>query len=229
MKLTLIRRKTEAPGVESFVFELPPAINWKAGQFFHYVLHHRPTDDRGSDRWFTIAAAPSEKVAMITTRFDGKQKSTFKQALSELKVGEAAMEVSDLDGDFTLEDMSQEYVFIAGGIGITPFRSILKELDTQGQKPKITLLYASRNEHVVYSEDLKSFADHNPNLKLVYIFAPERIDITTIQNTIPNIMKPVFYVSGPEPMVENLGNALKTAGIPAEHIKQDWFPGYLAE
>ncbi|MDE1925120.1 MAG: hypothetical protein KGH79_02985, partial [Patescibacteria group bacterium] len=67
MKLNLICRKTEAPGVESFVFGPAEPLSWKAGQFLHYVLHHEPTDSRGSDRWFTVASAPFEGEVMITT------------------------------------------------------------------------------------------------------------------------------------------------------------------
>src|SRR5450756_2841841 len=84
------------------------------------------TDDRGSDRWFTIASAPYEKHVMLTTRFAAKESSTFKQTLKALKPGDT-VEISDLDGDFTVDDPQQHYVFIAGGIGITPFRAILKQ------------------------------------------------------------------------------------------------------
>ena len=84
MKLDLVSKKLELPGVTSFIFK--PAepvafggkISWKAGQFFHYVLHHEPTDDRGSDRWFTISSAPSEGFIMITTRIAAEKGSTFK-------------------------------------------------------------------------------------------------------------------------------------------------------
>src|SRR5580693_3854478 len=99
MKLKLTAKKTESPGVVSFIFKPDGPLTWKAGQFLHYVLNHAPTDDRGSDRWFTIASAPHERHVMLTTRFAPKQSSTFKKALKALKVGES-IEVSDLDGDF---------------------------------------------------------------------------------------------------------------------------------
>jgi ferredoxin-NADP reductase len=228
MKLTLSRRKSEVPGVESFVFQPEKGMTWQAGQFFHYVLHHRPTDDRGSDRWFTIAAAPSEGVVMITTRFADKRSSTFKKVLFDLKVGDS-LEVADLDGDFTLDDFTKEYIFIAGGIGVTPFRSILKELDTQKKSVAITLLYANRDQNIVYKEEFETFAKHNPKLKIKYYISPERLDVPKIQEVAASMNAPLFYISGPEPMVENLGNALKDAGIPPERIKQDWFPGYPEE
>lgn len=228
MKLTLINKKVEVPGVESFIFEAAEPITWKAGQFFHYVLHHRPTDDRGSDRWFTIASAPSEKHVMITTRLTAEHGSTFKQALQNIKIGEA-IEISDLDGEYIVEDLTQEYVFIAGGIGITPIRSILKELDETQKQISATVLYANRDQNIVYKDELDGFAKKNANLKIHYSISPERINEAKIKELIPDLQKPLFYVSGPEPMVEGLGNTLKAMGVTADHLKQDWFPGYPAE
>ncbi|MDE1970258.1 MAG: FAD-dependent oxidoreductase [Patescibacteria group bacterium] len=228
MKLNLIGKKTEVPGVESFIFQPPESLHWKAGQFFHYVLHHRPTDDRGSDRWFTISSAPFENVVMITTRFTEEKGSTFKKALANLSVGDS-IEVTDIEGDFILEDLTQDYVFIAGGIGITPFHSILKELDHRGEQAHITLLYGNRDEHIVFKDELGGFAKSNPQLKIQYIIAPERIDIVKIQEFVPDMQKPIFYISGPEPMVDALGTSLRHVGVSEDRIKQDWFPGYQEE
>lgn len=228
MKLNLIRRKTEAPGVESFVFSSTEPLTWKAGQFLHYVLHHEPTDNRGSDRWFTVASAPFEKEVMITTRLTSEKGSSFKAALGALQVGES-IEISDIDGDFIVDDPTQEYVFIAGGIGITPFHSILKEADRAEIKLHATLLYANRDHNIPYKEELEKFAKNNSNLVMHYVIAPERIDENTFKKLVPDMQTPVFYVSGPEPMVESLGGILKRMGIAANHIKQDYFPGYTDE
>src|SRR5579862_1971887 len=114
MKLKLAAKKNESPGVVSFIFKPDGPLVWKAGQFLHYVLNHAATDDRGSDRWFTIASASYERNVMLTTRFAPKQSSTFKKALKALKLGES-IEISDLDGDFTVGDPKKHYVFIAGG------------------------------------------------------------------------------------------------------------------
>lgn len=228
MKLNLTGRKTEVPGVESFIFEPTGPASWKAGQFFHYVLHHEPTDNRGSDRWFTIATAPSEKAVMITTRLAADNGSSFKKALVALNIGDA-IEVSELEGDFTVDDLEKEYVFIAGGIGITPFRSILKDLEQKGKQISATLLYANRDQNIAYKDELEALAKNNPGLKINYVISPERVDIAKIKSLVPDMQKPMFYVSGPEPMVESLGSALKEAGVPAERIKQDWFPGYPAD
>ncbi|MDE1919557.1 MAG: FAD-dependent oxidoreductase [Patescibacteria group bacterium] len=228
MKLILMERKTDGPEVESFMFKPDGPLTWKAGQFLHYVLHHEPTDGEGSDRWFTVASAPSEGFVMLTTRFPSEKRSTFKKALRELKIGDA-IEISDVDGDFLLGAADNSYVFIAGGIGITPFRSILKEALHERKPIDVTLLYANRDEHITYKEELESIAKENPNLKIHYLISPERVDEAKIRELVPNIDKAFFYVSGPEPMTESLGNMLKAMGISGDRIKQDWFPGYPAE
>lgn len=228
MKLTLLEKKPETLNVVSFIFQPENPVDWKPGQFFHYVLHHRPTDERGSDRWFTISTAPYEESVQITTRFTPEKSSTFKNTLKDLKIGET-IEISDLDGDFTLEDTSKNYVFIAGGIGITPFRSILKQLEHEGKKIKATLLYANRDENIVFKKELEETAAQNPDFHIHYVFSPEHIDEAKIRGLIPDLDESVFYISGPEPMVDSLGNTLKKMGISEENIKQDWFPGYPEE
>ncbi len=225
MRLTLIERRNETPDIESFIFAPQEKLTWKAGQFLHYVLHHEPTDDRGSDRWFTVASAPCEGRVMITTRLAHERGSTFKEALKALKVHDI-LEISDIDGDFIVEDTSREYIFIAGGIGITPFRSILKELAYAKVQLTVTLLWANRDANIPYKDEFESLASNNPNLRIIYVTAPERITIQKIQALVPDLQKPLYYISGPEPLVESLGTELLQAGIKKENIKQDWFPGY---
>ena len=228
MKLKLIAKKAETPGVVSFIFKPGEPLAWKAGQFLHYVLNHAPTDDRGSDRWFTIASAPHEHHVMITTRFAAKQGSTFKSNLKDLKPGDE-IEISDLDGDFIVSNAKKHYVFIAGGIGITPFRAILKEAAHTGTFLNVKMLYANRDKDIVYKKELEALAARNPNLKIYYFFSPQRINKTIIKELVPDLKKPLFYVSGPEPMVESVGKMLQEMGVPNKQIKQDWFPGYPAE
>jgi ferredoxin-NADP reductase len=228
MKLKLAARKTESPGVESFIFKPQKPLVWKAGQFLHYVLNHETTDDRGSDRWFTIASAPCERHVMLTTRFDSKRSSTFKKTLKVLKCGDT-IEISDLDGDFIVSDARKEYVFIAGGIGITPFRSILKQAEHEGKKLRVKLIYANRKTVAAYQKEFEAMTKRNPNFGIIYLFSPQRVDKQTIKKLVPDLKKPLFYVSGPEPMVEAIGKMLRQIGVPEKRIKQDWFPGYPAE
>lgn len=228
MKLKLIRRKKETSDVESFIFSPAESVTWKAGQYIHYVLHHEPTDDRGSDRWFTIASAPFEKEITITTKLANEKGSTFKSALCNLKIGKS-IEITGIEGDFTIEDPAQECIFVAGGIGITPFYSILKEADKAKTKLHVTLLYANRNHSIAYKEELEQFAKNNPNIIIHHIISPERIDERLIRKWVPDLQKPIFYISGPEGMVESLGKELIKMDISEDHIKQDFFPGYPDE
>lgn len=229
MKLTLIDKRQETADVISFSFQPEKEITWKPGQFLHYVLHHEPTDDRGSDRWFTNSAAPSEGVIRITTRLN-EQSSSFKKNLQDLKVGES-IEITDLtgDGDFILDDPTKEYVFLAGGIGITPFHSILTEMSHTGAPINVTLLYANRDNNVVFKEELEAIAAKNPNFKVHYIINPEKIDAKKVQELVPDFTKKIFYVSGPEAMVDSLNEMLKSIGVSEENLKGDWFPGYPQE
>jgi ferredoxin-NADP reductase len=229
MKLKLIEKRQETADSVSFILKPAEPLTWKAGQFFHYVLHHEPTDERGSDRWFTCSSAPSEGHVMLTTRFSTEKGSSFKKALETLKEDED-IEISDVDGDFLVEDLKNSYVFIAGGIGITPYRSILKQLDSEGTMPNIILLYSNKSEdNIPYKAELEELMKKYPSLKIHYIFSPERIDAGKVHELIPDLKNSYFYVSGPEPMVENLGNALKELGVAEDHLKQDWFPGYPLE
>ncbi len=228
MLLTLISKKVETPDVESFVFEPAEDLSWKAGQYLHYRLLHSPADERTTERWFTVSSAPFEKKPMITTRFAPENGSSFKAALRALKVGDT-IESDYVDGDFTVDDLVREYVFIAGGIGITPFHSILKEADHTGTKLNVTLLYSNRDQNFVFKNELDAWSQNNPNLVIHYLVSPDRIDETAIATFVPDLKKPLFYISGPEPMVKNLGTLVESMGVPTDHIKLDDFPGYPAE
>lgn len=225
MNLKLKEKKQETPDVISFIFDPDELITWKAGQFLHYVLHHEPTDDRGSDRWFTISAAPSEKHISITTRITNEKGSSFKNSLNNLKIGDV-IEFSNLEGHFTLEDPNKNYIFIAGGIGITPFRSIIKELDLNKKPINITLLYANRDQDIVFKDELEEISKRNQNFKINYIFSPEHIDENKIQSLTPDFKEKMIYVSGPEQMVDSIFETLKKMGTPETNLKGDWFPGY---
>lgn len=224
MLLTLIEKRKEAEDVTSFIFKPEISFSWKSGQFLHYTLKHKNYDNRGPDRYFTIASAPFEKVVMITTRF-AKDGSSFKKTLKTFQIGDTIEGVAP-DGNFTLDDPNQESVFIAGGIGITPFRSILIDLAHRDIPINVTLLYANKTPDFVFKKELEDTAKHNPNLKIHYFVDPKRIDENAIKKTVANLRKKIFYVSGPEPMVESIDELLESLGVPKNHIKNDFFPGY---
>lgn len=227
MKLKLIAKRQETPDVISFQFQPDQPLSWKAGQFLHYTLHHEPTDDRGSDRWFTISSAPHEGQAQITTRFTEDKSSSFKNHLKQMKEGDE-IEAEGPEGDFTVNDPEEEMVFIAGGIGVTPYRAILLDMD-HNQKPiKIHLLYSNRNEEIVFKDEFEELKKRHSGLKIDYIVG-DRLTVDKIRELAPDYQERMVYLSGPEPMVESLGNALKEAGLKEDHLKQDWFPGYPEE
>jgi|SRR5690606_38810900 len=225
MRLTLIEKKNITSDIESFVFNPDVELTWEAGQFLHYFLPHENPDDRKEDRYFTISSAPFEKSVVITTRLfdDG---SSFKKALNNLNIGDS-IEATGPEGDFVIRDPNKHYIFIAGGIGITPFRSILKELDHNEISLNIDLLYANRNEEYPFDEEFKDLQDKHSQFKVHKFTSPRRIeeqDIRTVASS--DINKSVYYVSGPKPMVQHYEAMLKDMGISEENIVTDFFPGY---
>jgi ferredoxin-NADP reductase/Na+-transporting NADH:ubiquinone oxidoreductase subunit NqrB len=223
--LALIRQEQWAPGIIGFWFDKPAHFTFQAGQFLQWTLPHTKPDNRGIRRWFTISASPSESELLITTKFSEKP-STFKQALLKVRPGDR-LTATGLEGDFVLPaETTQPLVFLAGGIGITPFRSMIKFLiDTKESRP-ITLLYAAKTPDEFVFKDLFAAAEKTIGLKVRYITGP--LDEHAIRASVTDLTKPLFYVSGPEPMVEALGEVLKKAGVPDTHLKQDFFPGYEA-
>ncbi len=125
MPLRFVRSQQESQGTHSFLFETSEALNFQAGQYLQLTLPHGDVDDRGDTRWFTISSAPHERLLRITTRI-ARPSSSFKHALTGLAPG-ALAQAEGPAGDFTYRDEARPAVFIAGGIGITPFRSILAD------------------------------------------------------------------------------------------------------
>ena len=227
MKLTLSKTRPEAAGVTSFIFEADRPVSWTAGQYLHYTLPHPQMDDRKNKRWFTISAAPSEGHIMVTTRFAGEKSSSFKRALFAMQPGDV-IEAEGPEGDFVVSDTDREYIFIAGGIGITPFRSILVDAKARGVKLHVTLLYANRDQEIPFKQELEDLAEANPDLKVRLVVAPAKIDQALLKPVLGEVHNPLVYVSGPEPMVEAMEQELKELGVPEDSIVGDFFPGYTA-
>jgi|ERR1043166_1967537 ferredoxin-NADP reductase len=224
MQLTLISKKLETKDAMSFIFHPEKPMTWRAGQYLHYFLEHPHPDSRGTERYFSIASAPHEKNVMVTTRL-ADQGSSFKSALQRFEPG-AKIRADGPEGDFVVEDAAKDFVFIAGGIGITPFRSVLLDLDHRRQPIKVQLLYANRTDDFPYKIELENLAAKQSGLRIDYIVSPRRLDEETIPKSVPDLVGPLFYVSGPEPMVEALEKLLQKIGVPKGHIKTDYFPGY---
>ncbi len=225
MKLTLMNKQPVAADVVSFVFRPETPLTWQPGQYFHYVLPHADADDRGTERWFTCSSAPSEGHVMISTRLAGDNGSSFKRALDALESGEQ-VEADGPEGGFVVDDFSRNYIFVAGGIGITPFRSILIEAANQGSPIKATLLYGNREGEVPFKDELDTLVANNPNVRVEYVTSPETIDGNMIKQYADAVTDPLIYISGPEPMVASLAVQLADLGVGKESLKTDDFPGY---
>ena len=225
MQLILAEKRFETEDVTSFIFMSDAPLKWQAGQFLHYSLPHPDADDRGISRYFTIASAPFEGHVMLTTRFASERSSSFKRALRQLPVG-AAVDVTEPDGDFVVGDPADQHVLIAGGIGVTPFRAILLDLDHRALPINATLLYANRTPDFVYKAEVDRLASRHPGLVVRYLVSPQRLSQASIRAVAPDLAKPAFHVSGPEPFVESLGCLLSGLGVPDAHLKRDYFPGY---
>ncbi len=225
MTLVLAAKRLETHDVTSFLFRSEEPLRWQAGQFLRYRLPHSEPDARGTTRYFTIASAPFEGHAMLTTRFTGERSSTFKRALRGLPI-DAQVEVDTPAGDFTLPDPGLPHVLIAGGIGITPFRAMLLDLDHREHPLNATLLYANRTSDFVYLREIDALRRRHPRLVVRHFVSPQRISQDSIASVVPELEAAVFLVSGPEPFVEGLGRMLAEMGVPKTRLKQDYFPGY---
>lgn len=220
MRLTLIKKIEQVPGVFTFIFQPSKEIKWQAGQFMVYTLPHKNVDKEGATRYFTISNAPFEKNIAITTRITD---SSFKKTLANLPIG-GEIEADGPDGKFVIPAERDNLVFIAGGIGITPFRSILAEASNAGTMKNIELIYANRDKNVIFSDLLDKIAENFSALKINYIFDPERIDETLLKKYLSS--EKYYYVSGPEPMVVSIAGLLQKLGINKKWIVEDFFPGY---
>jgi ferredoxin-NADP reductase len=224
MKLHFVKKEQEIEGVYSFYFEPEQELTWEAGQFLHYTLNHPNADDRGMKRWFTISTAPYEKLVRITTRINSDRSSSFKSALMQLKEGNE-IEAEAPEGDFVFGDLNKKYVFFAGGIGITPFRSILAQLDHDNTDFKVDLLYANRDDSLVFGDELAELEQKHANFHIHKFIGDDHVTLDTLKPYMddPNT---IIYVSGPEPMVEDFDKQLKDAGLSEDRVKGDYFPNY---
>lgn len=226
MNLTLEAIRNETGDVKTFVFTPDPATTWVPGQYVHYTLPHSPADDRGDERWFTISSAPHEQDIQITTRIFGDQASSFKHHLATLQPGQT-IEADEPEGDFVINDEDNHYIFIAGGIGITPFRSIISSLHHDGKAINVDLLYANRDDqHIVFKDELEDIAAQHDNFHIKYFIGDNLIDEPVLAGFHNQDKDAIFYVSGPEPMVESFKTTLEKLGVTADKMHFDYFPGY---
>ncbi len=232
----LLKKVAWGANTADFVFALDQPISYRPGQFMEFTLPHQKPDERGSRRYFTLASSPTEDTLRLGVKFY-PQGSTFKQALKAM-TATTPIAAAQLGGDFVLpDDPTRKLAFIAGGIGVTPFRSMLKYLTDTNDPRAVTLLYSERTAADLSYGDVFSAARAKLGAKIVYALTDANTSVPAgmqagfispalIETQIPDYLERLFYVSGPHSMVTAMQTALGSLGVPAHNIKVDFFPGY---
>jgi ferredoxin-NADP reductase len=214
---------TLAPNTYDLAFEpVGRPIPFTPGQYLEWTLQHPKNDRRGNRRMFSVASSPAEPEIHLGTK-TYEPGSTFKKALIAMQPG-SLIRVAHPAGSFTLPKKSdQPLIFIAGGIGITSFRSMAKHMLDTGQQRDITLLYSARSEADFVYRDIFDAAASN-GVKALY--RTDRLDAGALKDALPGLHQSVVYISGPDAMVTSYKAMLRSLGVKSKNIKTDYFAGY---
>lgn len=226
--LRLVQKIQTGPELYDFVFAAERPVAFRPGQYMEWTLPHQHSDSRGVRRYFTVAASPTEGSIRIGVRFNPKP-SSFKRRLLSLGMGDTIV-ASQVAGDFVLpKNSTQPCVLIAGGIGITPYRSMVQYLVDKKEKRPITIFYAAKTEADFVYKEIFDRAERELSVRTVYVAEDTmgRLSAEMIQKYVPNFKDCIFYLSGPRGLVVAFENILRGLGIPRRHIKTDFFPGYV--
>lgn len=227
--------RTIAERTYELVFTKPSGLTFVPGQYLEWMLPHAAADTRGVRRYFTIASSPTEPALRLALRVPPEKESSYKRALLALTPGEHII-ASQLAGDFILpKDPSIKLGFIAGGIGITPFRSHLKYLADKDEKRDAVLFYCNNTTaEIAYREEFTAIANVFP-LRVVQVLAKEKgqgaefeegfITEDVLRRRTPDYLERTWYLSGPPPMVNAYTKLLKGMGVSERRIVRDFFPG----
>ena len=231
--LTLERIERAAADTYDFIFTSPNRVAFQAGQYLEWTLGLDDSDGRGNRRYFTVASAPTEKEVRLGVRFY-RRPSAFKRALGDMVPGDQT-HAAQVAGNFTLpSDPDRKLAFLAGGIGITPFRSMLQYLIDRGEARPITVLYGCESEADIAYADVLDAAEAKLGIRTWYAVArgarrgqyPGYIDARLVKAAIPDWRERTFYVSGPQAMVKALRHTLTAMGVHRSRIRTDFFPGF---
>lgn len=233
----LLGRDLVADRTMSFRFAKPADWNYRAGQFVDVTLLDPPeTDAEGNTRGFSISSAPDEDVIMITTRL---RDTAFKRVLQTMPLG-TAVKVEGPFGDLRLHHAQRPAVVLTGGIGITPFRSILVQASREGGLPSpVVVFYAnSRPEDAAFLDELGALATKDPNLTFVPTMSDMskserewegergRIDESMLDRHLAGAAGAIYYLTGPPAMVHGLRTMLVDSGVDEDDIRTEEFTGY---
>lgn len=222
-RLELVAKTKLANGIYDFAFKADKKMTYVPGQYMDWTLPDISYNSRGNRRTFTIASSPQQDELHIGVRFS-ESGSIFKQKLLSLKKGDEVY-AGRVAGDFLLPHASnKKLVFIAGGIGITPFIAMLQHLIITKQKRDIVLFYfVSKPDDIVYTDILEKAKKYG--LKTVQMVGPKkRLDKKALQKYISDYPDREFYLSGPPAMVRSYQASLKNLAV--KKIHTDFFAGY---
>lgn len=217
MILEIHDKKAETKNCFSLILEKPANFSFYPGQYLDIEL---PVNDpNGNTRAFTISSSPTEDFLMISPK---KGISPFKKFMEKLQAGQA-ISTSHPAGTFTLDD-KEPAVFIAGGIGITPFRSIIKYALDQKLKTPITLIYSNSDENFLFKKKLESWQRKLPSLKIIY-HNTSKLEGFYLDSRLLTLDS-IFYLAGPPKMVDDFEKMFLNFGIDETSIRTDRFDGY---
>jgi ferredoxin-NADP reductase len=230
-------RKEVAEGTMAFRFERPPDWAFKAGQYLDLTLLDPPeTDSEGNVRSFSIASAPHEDSLMVATRM---RDTAFKRVLRTMPLG-TAVKIEGPSGDLILRNnATRTTVLLAGGIGVTPFRSMICLATEDRLRPRIFLFYSNRRpEDAPFLAELQSLERDNPKYKLIASMTEMEkshlswngetglINQEMLEKYLKDAASPIYYIAGPPAMVKGLHEMLSKTGIHDDDIRAEEFAGY---
>lgn len=236
--LSLKEKLNIANDTYEFSFIPNKKISYLPGQYMEWTLAHRDPDTRGNRRYFTLSSSPTEDTLKLGIKFY-PELSSFKNKLLFLKSGDNII-ASQCAGEFVMpKDVNKKLVFIAGGIGVTPFRSMIKYCIDKNEKRDIVLLYSNKNVSDIAYKNIFEEAENKLGIKTLYVVTNEEyknledlnmrtgfINNKMIEKEIPDYKERIFYISGPHAMVSAFEKTLFEMGVSKNQIKTDFFPGF---
>ena len=233
MKATVAEKREVAKGTLLALFEVDEYPDYRPGSYFWVELPDRGhQDEKGLRRHISLVTSPTEPLVGLATRL---RDSAFKRTLSELEVGDE-VEVEEPKGSFLLpEDTAADYVFVAGGIGITVYRSMLRYIADKGLPYRVTLVYSNRDrESAAFLDELEVLEQRIEGLRVVLTLTEQegwegetrRIDAAVLRDHVGELRDKQFLVAGPPAMTEAVVGALHAAGVPEDGVLAGKFSGY---
>jgi len=224
---------TEQVGARMLTFWFKPErpVDYVAGQFTELFLPHDAADTRGLRRWFTISSSPTESLVSITTKMAAHEGSSFKRQLANLQPG-TVIQAADPMGDFVLpKDKTIPLVLVAAGIGVTPIRSMVTWLADTHEERHVSLIQAAGSPDSLLYQELwarypLSYTSIVKRPSAEYQGAVGPLTADAILQAAPPDARNLYYLSGPELLVEQLTKDLIAAGIPDYRVITDYFHGY---